>query len=142
MKLHLKLWLNDFFNKISNIKNNYLTIIHHGGNFNPPYNYLNESALDYLVDIVHAEMFGEQLYPTIFDKAGVYVYNIIANHVFSDGNKRTGLEAGLIFLKINGYQLKNSVTNPLLTNFILSVASGNESLETVQQWLKANSEKK
>jgi len=94
------------------------------------------------VDIVHAEMFGEQLYPTIFDKAGVYFYNIIANHVFSDGNKRTGLEAGLIFLKINGYQLKNSVSNPLLTNFILSVASGNESLETVQEWLKANSEKK
>ena len=56
--------------------------------------------------------------------------------------KKAGLEAGLIFLKINGYQLKNSVTNPLLTNFILSVASGNESLETVQQWLKANSEKK
>ena len=94
------------------------------------------------MDIVHAEMFGEQLYPTIFDKAGVYFYNIIANHVFSDGNKRTGLEAVLIFLKISGYQLKNSVSNPLLTNFILSVASGNESLETVQEWLKANSEKK
>jgi death-on-curing protein len=131
-----------FLIKSQILRINHLTIIHHGGNFNPPYNYLNESALDYLVDIVHAEMFGEQLYPTIFDKAGVYVYNIIANHVFSDGNKRTGLEAGLIFLKINGYQLKNSVTNPLLTNFILSVASGNESLETVQEWLKANSEKK
>lgn len=55
--------------------------------------------------------------------------------------KKAGLDACLLFFDFNGYQLKNSVTNPLLTNFILSVASGNESLETVQQWLKANSEK-
>ena len=59
------------------------------------------------MDIVHGEMFGEHLYPTIFDKARVYVYNIIANHVFSDGNKRTGLEAGLIFLKLRVIKLKN-----------------------------------
>lgn len=131
-----------FLIKSQIIKINQLTVYEHGGNFNPPFNFLNESALDYLVDIVHAEMFGEQLYPTIFDKAGVYVYNIIANHIFSDGNKRTGLEAGLIFLKINGYILKDAITNIILTDFILSVASGNESLETVQQWLKSNSEKK
>lgn len=67
---------------------NRLTILHHGGNFVPPYNLLNESALDYLVEIVHLEMFGQPLYKSIFDKAGVYMYNIIANHVFSDGNKR------------------------------------------------------
>lgn len=87
-------------------------------------------------------MFGEPLYPSLFDKAGVYIYNIIANHIFSDGNKRTGLEAGLLFLKINGFKLKDTITNPLLTDFILSIASGNESLETVQQWLKSNTEKK
>ena len=113
-----------------------------GGNFVPPNNFLHENYLDYLVEIVDAELFGEKMYPEIYQKASIYLYNIIANHIFSDGNKRTGLGAGLIFLKINGYQLKKSVTNPLLTNFILSVASGNESLETVQQWLKANSEKK
>ena len=121
---------------------NRLTISHHGGKFVPPDNILNESPLDYLVEIVHAEMFGEPLYPTVFDKAGVYLFNIIANHVFTDGNKRTGLEAGLLFLKFNGYQLIDSVTNEILTNFILSVASGEYTLETVQAWLKNNSIKK
>ncbi len=82
------------------------------------------------------------MYPTVCDKAGVYVFNIIANHIFSDGNTRTGLEAGLIFLKLNGYQLTPVVTNLMLTDFILSVASGNESLKSVQSWLKENSEKK
>jgi len=120
---------------------NRLTVERHGGNFVPPSNLLNESALDYLLDIVYAEMFGEPLYPSIFDKAGVYVFNIIANHVFSDGNKRTGLEAGLIFLKLNGYKLSDSITNPILTNFILDIASGKHTLETVQEWLKENSVK-
>jgi death on curing protein len=121
---------------------NRLTISHHGGNFVEPNNILNESPLDYLLEIVHAEMFGQALYPTVFDKAGVYLFNIIANHVFSDGNKRTGLEAGLLFLKINGYQLSDSISNEMLTSFILSVASGEHTLETVQAWLKENSVKR
>ncbi|MBK8347853.1 MAG: Fic family protein [Saprospiraceae bacterium] len=41
-------------------------------------------------------MFGE-LYPTLSEKAGLYMYNIISNHIFQDGNKRTGLEAGIVF---------------------------------------------
>lgn len=70
--------------------------------------------------------------PKIHYKAGVYIYNIISNHAFSDGNKRTGLEAALIFLKLNNYKLTESITNPILTDFILSVASGSETLETVK----------
>lgn len=121
---------------------NKLTISHHGGNFVSPDNVLNQSPLDYLIEIVHAEMYGVALYPTVFDKAGVYLYNIIANHVFSDGNKRTGLEAGLLFLRLNGYRLSDTVNNEILTNFILSVASGEQTLESVQAWLKDNSVKR
>ncbi|WP_419802687.1 type II toxin-antitoxin system death-on-curing family toxin [Mucilaginibacter sp.] len=121
---------------------NQLTVSQHGGNFVPPNNLLNESALDYLIDAVHAEIFGQPLYQSIFDKAGVYLFNIIANHVFSDRNKRTEFEAGLLFLKINGYQFTDSITNQILTDFIISVASGNHTLETVQSWLKENSMKK
>ncbi len=74
---------------------NRLTIEDVGGNFVPPHNFLHESNLDYLVEIVDAEMFGNKIYPTISQKAGLYMYNIIANHIFQDGNKRTGLESGL-----------------------------------------------
>ncbi len=34
-----------FLTKPPIIKINYLTINHHGGNFNTPFNFLNESAL-------------------------------------------------------------------------------------------------
>lgn len=118
---------------------NRLTILNHGGNFVPPNNLLNESALDYLVDVILSEIYGQALYPYIFEKAGVYMFNIIANHVFTDGNKRTGLEAGLMFLKLNGYRLKEKVGDEILIDFIISVASGEQTLETVQNWLKINS---
>jgi len=121
---------------------NRLTISYHGGNFTPPENLLNESALDYLIEIVHAEMYEQALYPSVFDKAGIYLYNIISNHIFSDGNKRTGLEAALIFLKLNGYHLNENISDETLTNFILSVASAEHSLLSVQEWLKVNFIKK
>ena len=51
-------------------------------------------------------------------------------------NKLTTSEAGLIFLRLNGYQLSPSITDPMLTDFILSVASGAKKLEEVQEWIR------
>ena len=113
-----------------------------GGNFVHPLNILNGHSLEYLVEIVSSEMFGEPLYPTIVDKAGLYCYNIISNHVFSDGNKRTGLDSFILFLELNGYKLSESVTNEILTNFIIDVASSKQTLQTVQGWLKEYAVKK
>ncbi|GAB3952827.1 type II toxin-antitoxin system death-on-curing family toxin [Spirosoma harenae] len=115
---------------------NFLTIQHVGGNFVLPSNFLHEENLDYLLEAVQAEMFGEPLYPTIHQKAGLYMYNIICNHIFQDGNKRTGLEAALLFLQLNNYDLV--MDDEPLIQFTLEVASGQHSLETVQEWFQAN----
>lgn len=117
---------------------NRLTISAHGGNFVSPDNFLHESSLDYLVDIVNAELFGEKMYPEIYHQAGVYLFNIISNHIFTDGNKRTGLGACLAFLKLNRFKLHDNISDALLTDFILSVASAEQTLESVQTWLKNN----
>ncbi len=108
---------------------NYLTIKDVGGNFGPPLNFLYEENLDYLIEAAQAELFGEPMYPSVHDKAGVYFFSIICNHIFQDGNKRTGLEAALLFLQLNGYDL--IVDDDLLTNFTLSAASGELSLADV-----------
>ena len=113
-----------------------------GGNFVSPNNFLHENSLDYLVEIVGVDLFGEPMYPTIYHKAGVYLYNIISNHIFTDGNKRTGLDACILFLHFNQYQLRPTVTDQILTDFIISVASADQSLESVQEWIKANAIKK
>jgi death on curing protein len=113
-----------------------------GGNFIPSLNILNNNSLNYLVEIVSAEISGEPLYPSISHKAALYCYSIICNHVFSDGNKRTGLDSCLLFLELNGHALSDKITNEVLTNFILEVASGNHTLQSVQDWLKENSVQK
>jgi len=115
-----------------------MTIDDVGGNFVPPENFLNEPNLDYLLEAVHAEMFGAPLYPEMHQKTGLYMYNIIANHIFQDGNKRTGLEAALVFLQLNGYDLKIEVGDDNLIDFTLDVASGKYTLEQVQEWFKEN----
>ena len=107
-----------------------------GGSFLPPMNFLHEENLDYLIEAVQAEMFGKPLYPHIHQKAGLYLFNVVCNHIFTDGNKRTGLQAAIIFLWLNGYGLTESVNDDFLTNFTLSVASGELSLEQVQAWFE------
>ena len=118
----------------------YKTVKAHGGNYVPPYSFLHEDNLDYIVDIIEAEMFGAPLYPTIADKASVYFYNIICNHIFSDGNKRTGLEAAVLFLGSNYHQLRSSLKNSELFDFVTSVASGQVTLDECRAWFKDNIE--
>ena len=46
---------------------------------------------------------------TIFDIAATYAYNIAQSQAFVDGNKRTGLQAALAFLKVNGYIVESDL---------------------------------
>jgi death-on-curing protein len=128
-----------FLTKIQIIRLNKATIDEHGGNFMPPSNLLHEENLDYLIEAVEAEMFGEPLYPKITDKAAVYCYNIICNHIFTDGNKRTGLASALIFLNLNGFDIAKNIDNQTLTNFIIKIASGESSLDECREWFGLNS---
>jgi len=135
----------DYLTKDDIIIINERTVKRHGGNFVPPFNLLNESPLDYLVDAVSAEMFGAPLYPEIHDKAAVYMFNIITNHIFQDGNKRTGLGASIFFVERNNWKLKERFNeeNPsdnTLYHFTIKVASGELTLEECQAWFKENIE--
>ena len=44
---------------------------------------------------------GEPLHGDLFQMAGTYLFHIVQNHPFVDGNKRTGAAAALIFLAMN-----------------------------------------
>jgi death on curing protein len=114
------------------------TVETHGGNYVPPDNYLHEENLDYLVDAVNSRMFNQELYPEISDKAAVYCFNIICNHIFTDGNKRTGLGSALAFLKLNSFRLNKDFRHKEIEEFILKIASGNSSLEECKEWFEKN----
>ena len=136
---------------------NKLTIERHGGNFVGPKNMFKEDSLDYLIEAVEGEIFGKVIHSELYEKAGMYMFTIISNHIFQDGNKRTGLESALLFLKLNGYRLrdqllrikfdikeipkKGETTNQILYNFTIELASGEINLEECGLWFKANIEK-
>jgi len=49
---------------------------------------------------------GQDLYPTLAEKAAALAFALIQNHPFHDGNKRTGLAAMVMFLSRNGHVIK------------------------------------
>ncbi len=106
----------------------------YGGLFLPPHNFFNEGALDYAIEIVKTNIFGAELYPTIYLKAAVYKFNIISNHIFNDGNKRTGFAAILLFFEKNMLTLKDSITNEDLISFTFLAAKNKLSIEEIADW--------
>lgn len=77
---------------------------------------------------------GEELYPSIMEKASALGFSLIQNHPFIDGNKRAGHAAMEIFLMLNGYEISASVDEQV--GIILGVASGNISRELFLDWLR------
>jgi len=77
---------------------------------------------------------GEDLYPTIVDKASAFGFSIIMNHPFLDGNKRTGHAAMETFLVLNGLEINALVDEQ--ERIILALASGELERETFTNWLK------
>jgi death-on-curing protein len=57
------------------------------------------------VEMARASMFGEYLHKTIYDKAAAYLFHIVQNHPFNDGNKRTGALTTILFLEENGIKV-------------------------------------
>jgi death on curing protein len=62
---------------------------------------LLESAI-----VMPAAGFGENyLHTDIYEMAAAYLYHIVRNHPFTDGNKRTGAVASIVFLLMNGVEI-------------------------------------
>ena len=81
----------------------------------------------------------QDLYPDVYHKAAALLESLINNHPFVDGNKRTGFTSAAMFLKINGFSLVAS--NQEVESFVLSIATGEGSIETITDWLKTYSTK-
>lgn len=78
----------------------------------------------------------QDLYPDLFTKAGVLMGSLIRNHPFVDGNKRTGIAAAALFLRINGYRL--DAGNVELEKFTLEAARSQHTADELAAWLQAH----
>ena len=80
---------------------------------------------------------GVDLYSDYFTKAAALMAFLVNNHPFIDDNKRVGITAAGLFLRLNSYRL--STTNATLESFTLQVAQGKLTVEEMADWFRAQS---
>lgn len=74
----------------------------------------------------------------IYEMAAAYMFHIVMNHPFVDGNKRTGTVCAIAFLKLNGINV--IVSNDTLADFVISIAQGKKDKRSITAFLKKHSE--
>lgn len=90
------------------------------------------AALDRTVEQPKQIVFGEELYPSIYDKAAILSINLAKRHPFQNANKRTALVAMMTFFMMNGY--KTTFSREEAVSLLLTITTS--SVEFDQ--LKAN----
>ena len=98
----------------------------------------DEGLLESAINTPLQTFAGQELYPTVLEKAARLGYGLIHNHPFLDGNKRIGAHAMLVFLDINNITL--SYEDDDLIAAILRVASGDMDEGELLEWLKTHIE--
>lgn len=81
---------------------------------------------------------GEELYPSITQKAARLCYGLIKNHIFLDGNKRIGIYVMLVFLELNGMEMECS--DEELTALGLGIAAGGFGDEDIVLWIAGHNQ--
>ena len=77
---------------------------------------------------------GEDLYLDVPSKTAALMHSLVMNHAFVDGNKRVGITAAELFLRLNEYRLEAS--NPELEELTLTVAKGELDAEALAIWFR------
>lgn len=72
-----------------------------------------------------------------FEMAAAYLFHIIQNHPFVDGNKRTGAVTALVFLAINGIDF--SMPEDIFEHFVRKVSTGKLQKQEIAKFLEAHS---
>ncbi len=89
------------------------------------------------LEIPKASMFGEYLHPTVFDKAAAYLFHIVCNHPFLDGNKRTGTAISLTFLRLNRVHIKfKKKQSSTLEELVVNMADGKVTKDEIAKFYK------
>lgn len=94
----------------------------------------DEGRLESVISAPRQEIFGEEQYKSVFEKAAVYMRNIIGDHPFVDGNKRAGVTTCGVFLVRNNNTLHALPKD--LEDFAVRVATDHLDVADIANWLE------
>jgi death-on-curing protein len=77
---------------------------------------------------------GEDLYPTVAEKAAALGFALVQNHPFLDGNKRAGHAAMETFLVLNGFEIEAEADEQ--ERLMLALAAGDVDRSSFVNWLR------
>ena len=97
----------------------------------------DEGGLESAVAQACATYGGKQLHPGLFERAA-YAFHIAENHPFLEGNKRTALNAAIVFLGLNGFDVVDDEGR--LYGAMTGLATGEWSKAQMAELLEALSE--
>jgi death-on-curing protein len=92
--------------------------------------------LESAVAMPEADFAGEYLHADLFEMAAAYLFHIVMNQPFVDGNKRTGTHAALVFLRDNGYAL--DLTQRVTYDLVIGVCEGTVTKGALAATLRAH----
>ncbi|MBQ3176824.1 MAG: type II toxin-antitoxin system death-on-curing family toxin [Clostridia bacterium] len=91
------------------------------------------SLLESAVYSTEAAFGGVELYPSVPEKAARLAYGLVSNHAFVDGNKRIGILAMLMTLRLNHISIQ--YTQAELIALGLQIASGEAQHDAILCWI-------
>jgi len=77
---------------------------------------------------------GRFLHADLYEMAAAYLFHIVQNHPFIDGNKRTGAVAALIFLSLNKIEIAAKEKD--FEEMVRAVAEGKSKKGTVAEFFR------
>lgn len=77
---------------------------------------------------------GQFLHNGLFEMAAAYLYHIVQNHPFIDGNKRTGAATAIIFLAMKDVEIEADEDG--LVDLTLAVACGNAGKSAIAEFFR------
>jgi death-on-curing protein len=81
---------------------------------------------------------GNYLHTDIFEMSAAYLFHIVRNHPFIDGNKRTGAVASIVFLMMNGIDFHADEND--FEKIVLLTAEGKTDKATITRFLESNAQ--
>jgi death on curing protein len=97
------------------------------------------SLLDSAINRPMQSVFGNDAYPSIYEKAAALFESIAKNHAFHNANKRTALASLIVFLKINHYRWTMGIEAE--QDFTVDVVNHKYTFEEIVSTIKENTEK-
>ena len=97
----------------------------------------SQEMLESAIGIPSSTFGGAYLHPTVPDMAAAYLFHLVENHPFVDGNKRVGTMSALVFLDLNEYDF--DATDSELTEVVLQVAGGKMPKDALSRFFRQHS---